>query len=321
MKVLLISCLALLLQGLSLPQAMAAPFPHGDGTLRLFNYHLNEFAEVQFRKGENYDPKALERINTLLRSRDQGGQITIATPLLDLIDHLQDHFGADTVEIISGYRSKEFNAALLKEGHSVSPISLHTQGQALDIHLDEIREETLRDYLLRLGLGGVGYYGPLDFVHVDTGPPRRWGEGADNPKKRIGVLQPQAPIQLSSDKNEYLPGESLLFRWEMPDPAAASIEQVRLELFRRGQWLPCPQLSLPVKAELPQLPASDLRCDCRFPPQGPLPTDGRIGPPASTRDCEGPGTTASLYGKFRWTFRVKGENVLYSSNEFYLKKQ
>jgi uncharacterized protein YcbK (DUF882 family) len=32
----------------------------------------------------------------------------------------------------------------------------------------------LRDVALALQRGGVGHYGDSDFVHVDTGPVRRW---------------------------------------------------------------------------------------------------------------------------------------------------
>src|SRR5262245_751333 len=177
------------------PAATASPaYPRGDGQVRIFNYHLNEFAEVRFRQGDTLLPAGLAQVNALLRSRDNSEQAPIDPRLLDLIDHLQDHFQADTIEVISGYRRKEFNDSLLKTGHTVSPVSLHTKGQAIDIHIDEVREETLRDYALGLGLGGVGYYGPLDFVHLDVGPVRRWGEGSAAPRKLVGVLQPQAAL-------------------------------------------------------------------------------------------------------------------------------
>lgn len=267
-------------------------WPRGDGSVRIYNYHLNEFAEIRFRNGENYNSVALAQFEALLRSRDNSEQSHIDPRLLDLIDHLQDRYGADQIEIISGYRRKEFNAALLKEGHKVSPVSLHTQGQALDIHIDEIREETLRDYMASLGLGGVGYYGPLDFVHIDVGPFRQWAEplGA---RKLVGVLQPQAAVRLTSDKNDYLPGETLYFTWEWPEAFDSSgIEDLKLELFRRGKWQACPALAKP---------------------------DKRFGLPAEILRCEG--SEAPSYGKFRWTFHLKGQAQVLSSNEFYLKKQ
>lgn len=277
---------------LSLPALANPSSPRGDGRLRLYNYHLNEFAEFQFREGDRVLPEGLAQARKALRSRGNQEIIPIALELLDLIDYLQDHFAADTIEIISGYRDREFNTRLVREGRKVSPVSLHTMGQALDIHLDEVREETLRDYLIQLKLGGVGYYGPLDFVHVDMGPVKQWEEplGA---RKLIGVLQPRAPIQLSSDKNDYLPGETLLFTWTLQEGKSLDeVSDLRLEFFHRGQWTSC-EASWELKKKA-GLPSSALLCR--------------------------PNDAAPTYGKYRWMFKLKGNEEPHSSNEFYLKR-
>ncbi len=270
-------------------------FPTGDGTLRLYNYHLDESLEITFRKSGKIDPAALTKINQFLRSRDNESITPIDPKLLDLLDHLQDHFTIDTVEIISGYRNPDFNLKLLKEGRKVSPRSLHTKGQAVDFHMDEIREETLRDYLLGLKLGGVGYYGPLDFVHVDTGPYRTWGGEETFARKLIGILDATAPVQLTSDKNDYLPKDQLYFEWKFSKGLGPkNVEGVRLEHFWRGEWVPCPSSkAIPEKESL--LPIADLNCPV--------------------------GYQNSRFGKYRWIFRIKGDEKLLSSNEFYLKKQ
>jgi len=276
-----------------LPLAAETAWPHGDGKLRLFNYHLGEYLEVRFRDGDKYLDDGLAQARKLLRSRGNAEIIDINPKLFDLVDFLQDHFQADEIEIISGFRDKEFNQKLLAEGHKVSPQSLHTQGQALDIHIDEIREETLRDYLRSLKLGGVGYYAPLDFVHVDTGPVRYWEE-APTARKLIGVMNPQAPVQLTSDKNEYMPGENLLFTWNFSGgQSLEDVGEVRLELFRRGQWTSCEANSDPKKK--PGLPSSALLCKS--------------------------GEKEPSYGKYRWVFKLKGNEEGLSSNEFYLKRQ
>jgi len=279
---------------LLLPLSLLAQDPlQGDGKIRLYNYHLDEFAEVKFREGGKVLPEALEKIYRLLRSRDNSSTTVVEVKLLDLIDSLQDRFGADTIEIISGYRTKEFNETLLKGGHKVSPVSLHTQGKALDIHIDEIREETLRDHLISLSFGGVGYYGPLDFVHVDTGPPRRWQEPMGT-RKRIGVLDPKSPAQLTSDRNDYLPGENPRLAWSFEGGTSLNqIDDLQLERFRRGKWYPC-------RALLHHDKGFSLRAD--------------------SIQCERP-EPLGLYGKYRLTFHLKGLEPLLSSNEFYLKKE
>ncbi len=272
--------------------AYAASPPRGDGTIRLYSYHLNDFAEVQFRVAESYLPAGLQAANQLLRSRGNQAAIEIAPELLDLADHLQDHFEADTIEVISGFRDKEFNASLLKGGHSVSPVSLHMKGRALDLHIDEIREETLRDYLISLKQGGVGYYGALDFVHADLGEVRQWGD-PHGPRKLVGVLDPKAPVQLTSDRNDYLPGESLFFTWSLQEGKSLSeVSDLKLELFRRGKWTGCDTQLQPEKKS--GLPSAAFLCRKE--------------------------DTKPTYGKYRWTFKLQGKEDLLSSNEFYLKK-
>jgi len=209
------------------------------------------------------------------------------------MDGLQDRFGADTLEIISGYRRKEFNDSLLKSGHTVSPVSLHTQGNAIDIHIDEIREETLRDFLLSQALGGVGYYAQLDFVHMDAGPVRRWGENASS-RKLVGVLDPQSPLQLTSDKNDYLPGEAPAWKWTFSSGAAlGQVQGLRLQHFWRGKWEECSPL---LQAADPlRLSFEKIQCTLSGPER--------------------------KFGKYRIVFTREGDEKLLSSNEFYLKKQ
>lgn len=266
---------------------------HGDGSVKLFNYHLNEFIELKFRENGRPIPEALAKANEFLRSRGNQQEKNIELSLLDLIDHLQDHFAADTIEIISAYRDQEFNSNLLKNGHNVSPKSLHTQGRALDIHIDEIREETLKEYLESLHFGGIGFYPSLDFVHVDNGPERHWSENA-GARKLIGVLNPEAPVQLTSDKNDYLPEENLFFTWSFQkDTQIKQVQGLRLELFREGKWTVC---------------------------TAPMLQGKKLGLPSHTLLCK-PNDKTVTFGKYRWTFKVAGSEEQLSSNEFYLKKR
>lgn len=267
----------------------------GDGRIRLYNYHLDEFGEFEFRKNGELQPEVLTQIHRLLRSRDNHTSAVIDSALIDRIDHLQDHFQADTIEIISAYRSQELNQKLRADGHAVSPVSLHTKGQALDIHIDEVREETVRDYLLRLKQGGVGYYGPLDFIHIDMGPSRQWGENQPFKRKLVGVLQPKAPLQLTSDQNDYLPGSTLHFKWSSQEKdLSQQAQKLRLEHFHRGQWQPVSSKAPPTSPAGFHLPYG----------QGPLQK-----PDGTPR-----------YGKYRWLFKLPGNPAPLSSNEFYLKQ-
>jgi uncharacterized protein YcbK (DUF882 family) len=56
----------------------------------------------------------------------------------------------------------------------VAKRSLHMDGKAMDVYLEDVALDRLRAAALDLGRGGVGYYPVSNFVHLDVGPVRRW---------------------------------------------------------------------------------------------------------------------------------------------------
>ena len=63
---------------------------------------------------------------------------------------------------------------LKKAGRNVATRSMHIEGKAIDIRLNDVPLEKLHTVALALAAGGVGYYPNSNFVHVDTGRVRRW---------------------------------------------------------------------------------------------------------------------------------------------------
>jgi uncharacterized protein YcbK (DUF882 family) len=90
------------------------------------------------------------------------------------IKHSLDHDDA-VFEIVSGYRSPKTNAMLRRKSNGVARRSLHMSGKAMDIRMGDLPSKHLRNVAVQLARGGVGYYSKSDFVHLDTGPVRRWG--------------------------------------------------------------------------------------------------------------------------------------------------
>jgi uncharacterized protein YcbK (DUF882 family) len=82
--------------------------------------------------------------------------------------------GRHRVHVISGYRSPKFNAHLRKKGHEVAESSYHMTGSALDFRIPGLSTPTVTTELERTHDGGVGRYSHSNFVHVDSGPRRRW---------------------------------------------------------------------------------------------------------------------------------------------------
>lgn len=204
--------------------AKACTLTGGDGVLVLYSERHDETVRVQYQREDGtIDPKAQTRIAQVLRSPD-GATHVIDPRLIRLLDQIQDHFRADTVEIISGFRSPTYNRELKTTGHKVANESRHMHGDAADVHLDEIDERAVRDYVQGLRCGGVGFYPSLHFVHVDLGPVRSWAEVAGK-RKLVG----KAPITIETDKNYYRANDTV--RWQPALPRSAVLQR-----FVRGRW-------------------------------------------------------------------------------------
>ncbi len=112
-----------------------------------------------FDKTGKPDPKARARVARFLRDRDDDEVKRPNTRLLRVLSYLADHFNGRTIVVVSAYRSE-------KNGNSGS--SRHATGEAVDIRVDGVPNEVLRDYCLTLSKVGVGYYPRSSFVHVDV---------------------------------------------------------------------------------------------------------------------------------------------------------
>jgi uncharacterized protein YcbK (DUF882 family) len=141
----------------------------------LKNLHTPETLTVVFRRGGEYVPDALEKIELILRDYRTGEQHPIDPPLLDYLYDVAETAGVDPVfSVISGYRSPQTNAMLHERSNGVASRSLHMEGRAIDVRLAGIDCADLADKALGMKRGGVGYYRQSDFVHLDTGRVRSW---------------------------------------------------------------------------------------------------------------------------------------------------
>ncbi|MFH1875076.1 MAG: DUF882 domain-containing protein [Pseudomonadota bacterium] len=209
----------------------------GDGKLALYSYQINEYIEVVYRTDKGYDKQGLEKIYQAMRSPD-GKVFPISIKLIELLDNIADHFKVETVEIISGYRSPNYNKNLSQNGRKVANESLHTKGLAADIHLDEITEKAVQEYALSLNQGGVGFYPNYDFVHIDVGPARAWEENESSTRKLVGAeANINAAWTAITDKNVYFKDEPIKVTIANTTyEKARLIKNVWYEFFRKGKW-------------------------------------------------------------------------------------
>lgn len=144
-------------------------------TLSFRHLHTGENLSVPFWEGGRYSPDALAEIDKLLRDFRTGEKTSMDVGLLEFLHRLRTALASDQpFEIISGYRSPKTNARLAAKSGGVAKRSYHMQGMAIDIRLPGRRLRDVRRAALDLRLGGVGYYGRSNFIHLDTGRVRFW---------------------------------------------------------------------------------------------------------------------------------------------------
>ncbi|WP_335582554.1 DUF882 domain-containing protein [Caulobacter sp. HMWF025] len=198
----LLQCgLGVLVAGLAGPSSMAQTLPDGPATvaanlqpdligdlidqsqvitapprvLSLYNLHTAEKLEAVYWENGTYVPDAVEALNHVLRDYRTGDVAPMNVGLFDLLGELSAKTGSrEAFQVVSGYRSPATNALLAERSGEVAKRSLHMDGKAMDIYLEDVALDRLRAAALDIGRGGVGYYPETRFVHVDVGPVRRW---------------------------------------------------------------------------------------------------------------------------------------------------
>ncbi len=268
-----------------------------DGQLKLYVYHTDTFADLTYLNADGqWDEAVYEKIKSLLRSYTDDKITAIDKRLIELADHLQDHFGVDTIEVISGYRSPEYNRQLKDGGHNVANESFHTQGLALDIHIDEIDETVVRDRLKKMNLGGVGYYGSKLMVHMDFGPDGRfWQEAGFTQNTEVGIFNPAATWRFRTQRFYYNAMSAIKLT---ASPLPKSLDHFQVQHFFRGKWRPL-------------CVSGDQDCVRMIPAKM---QDGQIAFAAETILAH----NENRFGKYR--IRYESDGVWQNSNEFYIKR-
>lgn len=129
---------------------------------------------MYWRRGR-YHGGALFDIDYILRDWRTGDIERIDRDLIDLLHDIQVRLGSEAhYHVVSGYRTPETNAMLMNASTAVAKNSYHVRKKAIDVTLPDCRLRDLQQAAVAMKKGGVGYYPRSNFVHVDTGPVRRW---------------------------------------------------------------------------------------------------------------------------------------------------
>lgn len=135
-----------------------------------------EKLKVTYYENGRYVEGALQALDRLMRDARNNMAVEMDPRLYDLLfdlNRLMD--SANPFTLISGYRSPATNAMLAARSRAVAKNSYHLRGWAADVRLQGRDLRQLALGAISLHRGGVGMYSrKSNFIHVDTGPVRRW---------------------------------------------------------------------------------------------------------------------------------------------------
>ena len=160
--------------------------------VQLRHAHTGARFSGPYHDGRTHDLAAMADLSLVLADSRTGAVRPFDPRAIDVLWEVAQKAGAASEFLIfSGYRTPETNALVDGAGDSQ-----HLRAAALDVHVPAERMEGFVDTALRLGLGGVGIYAQRGFVHLDSGPVRRWGDIPANAPVAVaarGATAPRAP--------------------------------------------------------------------------------------------------------------------------------
>lgn len=148
------------------------PPPPGAHPARLV--HLHNLWTQEWLAVDPAAPPPRATVDHFLRDHFTNKSAAMEPRLLGMLLAAADHFHRDVVNVVSGFRHPKYNLILRKKGHQVARDSQHSHGNAVDFFLPDVSAPALQAWAVAQRIGGVGLYPESGFVHMDTGPIRRW---------------------------------------------------------------------------------------------------------------------------------------------------
>jgi uncharacterized protein YcbK (DUF882 family) len=154
----------------------ATPDPREIRWLALENSWTGEKLRLTYYANGRYYEQSLGALDRFMRDHVNDSVAEMDVRLYDLLFDL--HRATESAQpflLISGFRSPETNARLAARSRGVARNSYHLRGWAADIRLPGRDLRQLAYAAIALKRGGVGMYSRRsNFIHVDTGPIRKW---------------------------------------------------------------------------------------------------------------------------------------------------
>lgn len=148
----------------------------GVRALDLYRPATKERLSIPYLINGQWADQAYNRLCWALRDVRAGQHVQMDIELIAMLDWIQAYLAQygykEPLHILSGYRSPITNSRT--EGAAKN--SLHIRGKAVDIRIPGLSTKYLGELAAWLSRGGVGVYADKQFVHLDTGNVRRWGD-------------------------------------------------------------------------------------------------------------------------------------------------
>lgn len=130
------------------------------------------------------DPAAMHDLSAALADPGCTPPLAFDPDTIALVWDIASRAGLGELDIRSGYRTPQVNRRVHGAGDS-----LHVRASAIDLGVPRGRLGMVAEMAQRLGAGGVGVYARSSFLHLDTGPVRRWGDGGETNRREDALAR------------------------------------------------------------------------------------------------------------------------------------
>ena len=144
--------------------------------LELKNVNNGEYLQLAVPQSLEIPEKMMNRFSYFCRDWRRNQVMNMDPHLIRILAKICEESMNDGspfyVEILSGYRTHKTNEMLRRNSAAVAKNSFHKIGRAIDFRLPNVEPNTVKASANAHAFGGLGIY--KNFIHIDTGPERRW---------------------------------------------------------------------------------------------------------------------------------------------------
>ena len=159
--------------------SQAFGFLRGGGDIRrirMYSGRTGETMDTIYWIDGDYIAEAVREVSLFMRDWRNGEAVNMDTRAIDIMTAAHNLLDvSEPYILLSGYRSAATNAMLRNQSSGVARNSLHMRGQAADLRLSARSVRQIAAAAAACNAGGVGRYSGSNFVHMDCGDVRTWG--------------------------------------------------------------------------------------------------------------------------------------------------